>query len=106
MKLIFICAFVFFSITALAKDCQRTVLDAYSEHNEIHGYKTQEISKNALSVESFKSKWTEFEASDYKNPNFLVFKGLSLKQNVVGVDAIVIDRESCEIVEVSEVYVE
>jgi hypothetical protein len=105
MKLI-VATFLLISMNLFAEDCFRAVEQGYSEHNEIHGYSTQNISKNGLTSKSFKSQWKEFEAQNYQSSKFLIYKGLSLKQNIAGVDAVIVDRDTCEIVDVAEVYVE
>lgn len=106
-KLILAVSFILsFSAMATESKCFQKVSADYSQLTYERNYDFEYVIDNVMTISEMKEKWEGTFETELSSDHFIVYQAASEYMGGFGYDALVVDSETCETVEVDEVYAE
>jgi hypothetical protein len=105
MKKLILALTLILSFSVMADDCLEKVRADYKQLTIERNYDYDFVGDAPTTIEQMMLIWDTFE-TEYEGDSYIVYQASSEYYGGYGVDALVVSKNSCETVEVVEVYAE
>lgn len=106
MKTLLIAFLVTVSANSFAKNCHDQVESYYQELNYERNYDDEGISHQPVEIEEARKDWENLDFDAAELENFAIYYGYSSAWGGYGVDALIYEKATCQVVAIEEVYAE
>jgi hypothetical protein len=108
MKKLLLALTLIASLSALASEskCFKKVSKDYRQLTIERNYDYDYVIDEVMSIEEMADRWEYTFETELAGDNYIVYQAASEYMSGFGYDALIVDRDTCETVEVDEVYAE
>ena len=106
MKSVLIALLLSVSASSFAQNCHDQVESYYQQLNYERNYDDEGISTQPVEIEEVRSEYGNLDFDTAEPSNFAIYFGHSSSWGGYGVDALIYEKATCEVVAVEEIYAE